>query len=615
MEPVRVKNAVDTYTDQAFPNKEVKQGARLRFRGGAGTLRYGWVFFMAPWPVGSTITSAKLRLWNGSNITSSTTLTVDRATQKWRVNKINHNNIPTVSGSPATPVTKATAAPDTLWEIDVTTLVQSASSLGRWYGFRIASNNTTGAWWHASESGTPSLRPQLVVEWKEIPEEPDQLSPAENRVVSLQKPILTYDYNDPFGDDELAAQQIQFGSSEALLNAGTTTFDTTEIPTEAPQWDSSLATPGGTWAGLSSGSNVWWRVRAKDSSGLWSVWSDAVQFQRLTKGTLTITNPTAGAIWEASPTVTWTFTGRTQKHYQVAIATAADPGTWLWDSGKITSTATSETIPFGIIKDASIAYVVIVRVWDTEAREATPNDPVYQEAVTASSTIQYDGAVTGITALSMTSDPLLPIAHLTWTRAAGVPEFYLIQRSLDSGTTWQYITEEVGSDLNTGGTSYAWDDTTAPMYQAVQWKVLVVLAAGHQSTGSIASGQVRRIAPFLMEKDGSNAVCLLNPQRERKFADIQEVHQTLDGNLVLVTQALGKRSGRVTGRLTSDALPGVTADQMKNRFERLRRKSGLPMVAAIANESIEVAAYNMNYDTITDASGITYQAEFDWVEL
>lgn len=615
MEPVRVKNAVDTWTDQETPNKEIKQGARLRVRAGAGALRYSWIFFNPPWPVGSNIVSAKLRIWNGSNITTSTTLSVDRATQKWRVNKINHNNIPTVSGAAAT-LLKATAAVDTMWEIDVTALVQAAASSGNWYGFRVASNNTTGAWFHASESSTGAFRPQLVVEWAEIPEEPDLLSPAENRVVSLQRPVLTYDYNDVFGDDNLISHQIQFGTSQALLEAGTTTFDTLELATDSPQYDTTLVTPGGTWAGLATGANVWWRVRAKDSSGNWSVYSDPVQFQRLTKGTLTITSPTAGAIWEGSPTVTWTFTGRTQRAYQVAIATAADPGVWLWDSGKITSTALSETIPFGVIKDASIAYIVIVRVWDTEAREATPGDPVYAEAVTASSTVQYDAAVVGITALSMTSDPVLPIARLTWVRAAGAPNFYQIQRSSDGGVTWEYIAEEVGSDLSTGGTNYAYDDTTASMYQALQWRVMTVLAAGRQSVGSTISGQVRRIAPFLMDKDGGNAVCFLNPQRERKFSDIQEVHQTLDGKLVLVTQTVdGKRAGNVSGRFVNDTLTGVTADDMRKRFERLRKKSGQPMVVAVANESIEVAAYNFNYDVLTDASGITYHAEFDWVEL
>ncbi len=613
MKPLVIKNAVDTWTDQAT-NKTVKQGARLRARAGAGNLRYMWLFFNPSWPVGATIISATLRIWNGSNITTSTQLTVERATAKWGVNKIKHSNIPGVGGTPVQ-ITKATAAPDTMWEFNVAALVQTVANSGNWYGFRVASNNTTGAWWHASEAtgDKARMRPQLIVEWSMPPEEPDGLSPSGNRNVSLQRPILMYDFNDEDGADDLASQQIQFGSSQALLDAGTTTFDTGEMATTVPEYDTTLATPGGTWAGLTSGTNIWWRVRAKDSANIWSPYSESVQFGRLTKGTLTITSPTGGAIWEGSPEVTWTFTGRTQEAYQVAIAYADSPEEWLWDSGKTTGTATSVTIPFGVIKDTSVAYIIIVRVWDTEDREATPNDPVYQQAVTASSTVQYDGAVTNIASLAMASDPVLPVAHLTWTRAS-TPAWYQVQRSLDGGTTWEYIAEEVGSDLLVSGTNYAYDDTTSPMYQAVQWRVVAV-QTNRQSIGQTVSGQVRRIAPFLMEKNGDNAVCFLNPQRGRRYSDVQEVHEVLSGNAVLVSQRFGKRRGEVSGRLTSDPIPGVTAAQMAKRFERLHKKSGQDMVVAVADESIIVNAFNFQIEPITDASGITYQASFEWVEV
>lgn len=614
MEPLVIKNAVDTWTDQDT-NEEKKQGVKLRARAGAGLQRRIWLFFNPAWPIGATCVSAKLRIWNGSNITTSTQLTVDRVTAKWGVNRIKFSNEPGVAGTPVTPAAKATAPPDTMWEFDVTPLVQVAMSGGAWFGFRITSNNTTGAWWYASEATPGRFRPQLVVEWAEIPEEPDQLSPSDNLAVSLQRPTLTYDFNDVFGETELVSQQIQFGTSQALLEAGTTTFDTGEYATSEPMYDTTKATPGGTWAGLSSGANVWWRVRAKDSEGLWSVYSDPVQFQRLSKGTLTITSPTGGAIWSGRIPVTWTFTGRTQRAYQVAIAPASNPSEWLWDSGKVTSTDLTHTIPFGVVKDTSITYVVIVRVWDTETRQATPGDPIYTEAMTSALTVSYDATVTGITALAAVSDPVLPIAHLTWTRAAGVPNFYQIQRSYDAGVTWEYIAEEEGADLNTSGTSYKYDDTTVPMYTETVWRVLVVLSANRQSTGSTASTEVKRIAPFLMERDGSNAVCFLNPERNREYTNLQEVHTTLSGENVLVTQNLGKRRGTVSGVLSGDAIPGVTSKQMKNRFERLRDKSGQPMVVAVADESILVAAFNFQYDIQVRSDTMLYPASFEWVEL
>lgn len=609
--PVTVKNATDTYTAQA-PNKGYPNAARIWLRNAVSNNKKGLIFFAKPWSPGSVILSAKLQFWNVDNWSTSTTITVQRAASKWSVNKVNYTGMPAGTGATAT-LNKASAAPNTMWEIDVTALIQSVANGAPWYGFIITTSRTVDGAIYSTQAGTGTMRPVLVVTWNDPPEEPDNLRLRDNRQTSLQYPTLAYDYNDPQGDSDLNAQQIQFGASQALLDGGTATFDSGEVPTAIPEFVSNTATPGGTWAGLADLASTWWRVRAKDATGAWSPWADAQQFGRTTKGVLAITAPTVAGIFEGSPVVTWTLTGRTQKAYQVYIAKASDPNTLLWDSGKVTSTATSQAIPFGIIKDASATYRITVLVWDTINRESTPGDPVYYEQ-TVEAAIAYDAAVTNVTSLAAASDPLLPVEHITFTSAVA-PDSFQLQRSADGGTTWEYVSEKLPAEVLVSGSNYQIDDVAAAQYVAYNWRVLRIVA-GRQSGGSIptTSGQVRKLAPFLVRKDGTDAVCFLNPRRKKDNLDIQEIHDTMAGP-VLVTQRIGGKHWEVEGRFTADSMPGVTAKQQANRFERLRADSGVPLTLFIADEAFNVVAYNMQIDTVTDAYGITYQASIEAIEV
>ena len=677
--PVTVKNATDTYVNQGASGKSYGQKARIWLQAAAGQNKVGLIYFAKPFAAGVTIQDGKVRVWNAEAWSGSVTLTIQRADSKWSVNKVKYGTRPGGIGATVS-VTKSNAAAGTMWEFDVTALLQSVANGTPWYGFIITTNRSTAGSIYSTQAGASSMRPAMIVQWNDPPDEPDDLIPRDSLQVSVQRPILQYDFNDTNGDSDLAAQQIQFGASTALLDAGTTTWDSGEAATTVPEFNTAIpisrsvasvvtnatttitfpsgainssdiggtitgtgipagatitavptatsatisaaatasgtitATVGRIWGGLANAASTAWRVRTKDQSGIWSVYSDAVLFGRTNKGTLTITAPT-GSITEGSPVVSWTYTGQTQRAYQVAIALASDPNNWLWDSGKITSTSTSQSIPFGIIKDASLQYIIIVRVWDTVARVATPDDPMYAEAITAALGITYDATVANVTSLSATSDPLLPVEHISFVDSTA-PDSYQLQRSDDGGTTWQYVKEVLPGEVNTGGTNYTIDDNGAAQYTAFTWRVLRVVAGkqGGPATIPMVSGQVRKLAPFLTRKDGSDAVCFLNPQRNREFMDQQGVYQTQAGAIV-VTQDLGGSGGSVSGRFTADSMPGVTAKQQYLRFKRLRQDTGQQMTLYIADEAFNVVAYNMQVDTLVDIGGITYQASFDWVEV
>lgn len=766
--PVPVKNAIDTWVNSAAPARNYGEAVRLWLKSGA---KSSLLYFNKPWTPGSTIISAKLRVYTTAAWAGSVTLTAQRASSKWSVNKVTWSNKPAGSG-PTAAATVVGAAAGTMFEIDVTSIIQPIANGLAWYGLILTTNSASDTAIHSQQSSAGALRPVLVVQWNDPPEAPDNLRPAGGRFAGKAAPYIAYDFNDANGDTDLSTQQVQIGASTVLLDAGTTTWDTGEVPTSVPEIDLSAflnglqdagfeagTTIGPAWpagwavfnstlaqsaaqahsgtksmsitgtgattptlvspsypisAGMTASASLWiraattvrtgrawirfldaagaitaelgatnvaesnaawtklsipvqtapantvsycivytftaavvaaevhyiddidlswglgpswtnipnngqvaWRVRTRDSAGSMSSWSASELMGYAVKGNLTITSPAAppnNFIWEGSPVVTWTFTGQTQRAYQVIVADASDPNTWLWDSGKITSGEQQAAIPFRIIKDASKTYIFIVRVWDALSRESLPGDPAYVEA-SVSATVSYDNTVTAVTALASSSDAFLPVMHLTFSSAAA-PDYFQLQRSADGGATWEYRRELLPGEASTGGTGYQIDDNGASPYAQYQWRVLRVVNGKQSGNNLTTSGSVRRLAPFLMRKDSTDAVCFLNPKRDKNKNDIQALYMTQDGPPVLVTQRLGGEMGHVEGRFTdNDAMNGVTADMQRDRFERLRLDSGVEMTLYIANQSFNVIAYNFQIDTLTDMAGVTYFASFDWFEV
>lgn len=359
------------------------------------------------------------------------------------------------------------------------------------------------------------------------------------------------------------------------------------------------------------GGNFWWRVRNMDNNGVWSPWADSVQVNVLSKGALTL-GPMA-SIQEGSPVVTWSLATRTQAAYQVIIAKSTDPNNWLWDSGKITSPATSQQIPFGII-DPNYTYSILVRVWDDQAREGTPNDTPYVEGTYSALAVTYSGSVTNVTSTAFASDPVLPKGTLTFSRASA-PDSFQLQQSDDGGTTWYYVEEKLPTEITTGGTGYSWPITTAKQYVSHQWRVLSVVAGVQSQSPTPVSGTIAKLCPVLMRIDGTDACFFMNPERDRQRLGIQGLHERMGGPPVLVTQRLGGQSGHVKGRFITGFPSTLTADQMKNAFLRLEADSGQTMKVVIANETLKAVAFNFEIDTLTDPGGITYSAEFDWIEV
>lgn len=608
--PVLVKNASDTYVNQNNSSKSFGTRARLQVRNEVNNNRQSLIYFVRPFPLGVRILSAKLQVYNAPPIAGTYVLQVNRAGNKWSANRVRYDNVPLPQGIAAT-LSRTDAVRNELWDVDVTTLMQAvADGSAFWYGFllRTTTVGVTG-FFHAADSDSGDKRPVLVVQWTTAPDQPDGLSPAGGRQVGIPKPTLTYNFTDPSGDDSIADQRVQIGSSEANVNAGVATWDSGMVPTTGPEMDLTQQT----YAGLTAGTNQWWRVQVLDDDGNQSPWSDAVEMGYTVKATVTFTTPSDAFFYEGSPFVAWSATVQAQKAYQFYIAKTISPNEWIWDSGKFTDgVINSDVVPFKKIVDAGISYRLGLRIWDTVSREATPGDPVYKE-ITTDLTYNTDGTVANVTSLAAASDPTDPIIHLTWVRTSA-PSHFQILKSDDGGITWLFYAEVAADEALVTGTNYAWDDVAVESYTAYIYKVIAVVA-NRGSTGASVSAQSRRLAPFLMRKDGTDSVCFINPERNRESMDIQEVHERMSGPPVLVTQMLGGYAGHVRGRFVDGQPTGRTAKGMKRSFNAMRRDSGQKMRLCLADETLTVVAYNMNIDTLVDTAGITYLAEFDWIQV
>lgn len=599
-----VRNASDTMIRQITPAKEFGSSGRMQIMTGGGDNRNGLIFFNLPFPKGVRILSATLRLWNQEAISGAFVLTAQRTGVKWSANKANWNNRPTLAGA-AVSRSISGASAGTNWDLDVTTMLQAVSNGAAWYGFLIDTTTSSKLGiFKTAQNVTGTQRPLLIVTWSENPNKPSQLSPAGARKVATQKPLVTYDFSDPNGEGDLAQSFVQIYPTNAV---GTPDFNSGWLLTDQPEVD--LAATA--YAGLPlDGSSKWWRVQAQDEDGNLSPWSDLAEMKYAVKGVVAITGPSGSTVSEGSPPVSWTFTGATQKSWQIFLALTSDPSKVIWDSGKVTSAALASTLAFGGITWTNRSYRITVRVWDDQAREGIPGYPAYSEAF---KDVTYAaGATADVTSLGVSADAAKPNLIFTWVRSTA-PDHFQVLRSKDGGTTYRFHAELNPADVLVSGTNYSWTDIGVDWYNSYTYKIISVVSSVG-GAGATVAAKATKLAPFLSRSDGSNLCCFINPERDIQRLDIQELHQRMSGPPVLVTQVLGGYAGTVKGVFIDNMPSGFTAQQLRDNFNSIREDPGCPCKLSYADMSLNIVAYNMVIDSYADASGIYYTASFSWVQ-
>lgn len=607
--PVTLKNATDSYVSEKYPAKNYSSVSKIYLAdNSAADTRYGFLYFGIPSGMaGTTLISAKLRLYSGTGFGGSVTASIYRLAAKFAGARVNWNNKPGVTGS-AVSVTKSGAAAGTMWEFDVTSMLQQVANGGAWYGFRLSATNSTAKWFYSAQA-TAAYRPTLVIEWSDAPDAPETLVPDNGDLVSVDKPTLQWDFTDPSGDVTMAAFQLRLYSTEALALAGGTgdVLDTT-VASTVPQCDLDDTAYGG----LAADATIWWRVRVQDGAGLWSAWSDVASFGRKTKGTLTITNPAASPndfVTEATPPFGWTFTGRTQRAYRLLLSTPEQPAVYIWDSGIVTSTDTDIAPPAGKLTQNGKTYRLTVRIYDTEDRRAVADDPIYVEA-TRDFTFNLDNTVTPVSSFAGVIDYYRPEIELTWSRATA-PDTFLIYRD------GKIIDELQPSELLVSGTDYAYTDGQAQPRKQHTWSVAAKVNGKVSDSNPTTTGTIKPITTTLSELDGDNMVFLLNPSVAADRAEDSEIHYILgDAPPVLITQSLRGYEGTVSGVLANDVVPGVTAAQQLASMEVFKDAPGTVLKLLWIDKVLKVVIRGVSDTPLPNPDGtVEYLIKFEFFEV
>jgi hypothetical protein len=609
----RVTNGMDSYVSSKTPSRNFYTQTNLRVSQGGTNTQYAYLYFNLPFPKGVKIQSATLTLTQAGPMTGAKTISVTRVNKAFAQNKLNWTNDPGTTG--ATVAISKTGTPNaTKWVWDLQPMLQLVASGSPWYGIRVTSNAAAQLVFHSMQSPSINYRPVLEITWSDAPDQPDQLQPSGGRVIGLDKPTYSFHYNDPSGEDGIQSVDLQVATTADLLNA-----NNPDVWNVAAQATDSASLDSSTIAGapaLTAGTTYYWRVRVTDDSGQTSVWSLIESFSFQPKGVLSATVDGGVNVTSMIPNVDWTLTGQVQKAYQVIVLDRNNLSRKLWDSGKVTTSNTSVSLPIGVIKTDADLPRFIVRVYDTLNRQTGPGDQVYVEQV-IDSVVAYDGTVPPVDAISGVSDPVFPLFNLTWTRSAD-PDYFLLQRRVQGADAWTYgdtliVPDDVRDPVTS--TKFTFTDDDAAMYQNYDWRILAMTGGKQSDANPVASGSVRRLTTMLVSTDKSKIVALANPSRDRSTGDIQDLVPVLDGPPVLFTQYIGGDAGHVEGLLADNFLPGYTGKQQFEWFKSFRFTPGIPFKLYVADDTFTVNIYNLEYDKLVDVEGIYYAVSFDWVAV
>ena len=573
-----VRSGLDSTVKVAYPNATYVAATRLQVKSGT---HESFIFFRSPVPpkADMTVSSAIQRIRNAAAQTGSVTLSAQRvgASPKWL--RLTWNNRPGVIGSPASQTISNPGA--VWWEIDVTAHVQAIANGSPNYGWKLTTTFATLL--RLCSLNSDVYKPTLVVEWTDKPDTPTVLHPVNSKIVETDKPVVRMTYSDPGGDDELDAVQVQIDAAGNFVSG--IDFDSGWVTSTTPELDLSTTA----YAGLADGATTTLRARVRDEAGGISDWSDPVTFSRDNKGTLAITSPAAtpnNFVDEFTPPIAWTLTGETQKSYRVMIAKVSRPHTWIYDSGRITSTATEHTLPFRwngrrvLFDDES--YIVYVRVWDAKDRCGL----TYVQA-TRTFTVQYDGTLAPITDFTAsTPSSGAPWVTLQWDRAT-TPDQWVIVRD---GEVIEK--EDIATDLLVSGTTYRFIDRTARPLVEHEYKIRavdIVTAVRKMAAGS-PTVTITPVAQgiWLTNNGGSLEVHLYGEDVENvEYGEDSTSYVPIGGDAAIkITSGLQGMKGVITGIIGDTT--GRTWDSYKQDLLQMKAAPATTYRLAFGDENIPV---------------------------
>lgn len=573
---------VDTFAGSAYPTLTHGDDKYLRLKTAANR---AFIYLKSPAPRGATIISATLTVHARGASTGSRTLTAQRVGVSWKASKLDWANQPGVVGGTAATSIGTVADGDTI-SFDVASHLQTIANGAPNYGWRIISDAATLHLIYGLNAG--KFKPTLTVTWSDKPDAPTTLVPS--GVVASNKPLLSFDYTDVSGSMDLQSIQVQIDAGNNFVSG--IDFDSGTVTSTVPELD--LTTTA--YAGLANAATTYWRARVQDAAGLWSDWSDVHSFTRQDLGAVTITNPAAPSsnyVLEATPELAWTFSG-TQTAWRLFIRDAADTTVILHDSGKTTDTATTYTLPKGILHDGT-SYVIEVRVWDNVANRV---HPLYARA-TRTFTMNEDVGVTAPSSLTVAQDGTSPRVVLTWTRGT-FPDSWTILRD---GKVIEALIDP--ADTLVTGTTHSWTDWGASPEKSHSYAVRAIVNHAASAKSNVPTITTHPVGIWLLDEDHNLSFVMLGRDGNGWSSPDQASTYRAAGSSKTVrrTSSVGAKEGNESGILLDATGYPARVDQVTALYAMKSRPATAVRLVKADQSFLVVLGDVVDYPTADGTTG------------
>lgn len=599
-----------TFVDEAKPSTcYFNKTGYASIDGTTGKRKKALLWFSSPFgPEGGNVLRATLRVkTRQAKGTGAHTLNASLAA-KWSLHfgQLRWTTFPGTTGNTAIVSKTGALAKGTEWAFDVTKQLQAVADGQGMYGIVLYSTladlvSIEGQMGHG-------LNPTLEVEWTLAPKPPTKLAPAGGRVVGEVKPVLRWDFFDHAGEDNLKSIQVQMSRTSSFTAPA---WDSGEINTSRCSLDLSTTS----YPGFGTGTLVYWRVRNRDTAGLWSAWSTPAVFKYAPRAVVTLQNPSplTPFIVDPTPPIDWTVTGGTQERWRVGIYVLDHRGKWgLQDhSGLRAGTDTSWT-PAKPLRYRDAKYKVVVDVFDTWDREATPGCPEYTSD-SEEVTFKPYADTTSTYKLAAKSTNGTPSVDITWQHTQQPDQWHVYRDG-------RLMAKYDGDNLLRGSApNYGITDRWVPQGEHT-WKVVAIVNGEAWPSGSVTA-TVGQTGTWLVNVETQRAVCFVgDTDHDLTLPEDVTVHVPLGATHgVAVTGGRRGYEGTVQGLLVDlSTLPDRLNQNAKVWMENLRDfklDTGQEYLLLIEDKDLTVQISNVDISGEPGMAGEVWQASLAFREV
>lgn len=614
MTTVTLRAQYATWVQQDHPTSNwFRKTGYMSLYGKSGRSNMGIVWFANPIPrTGGNVLRAtltvKTRRINGSGVSQMTAQLCDA----WSAHfgSVNWNSRPAGKLAQAS-LSKSNPLPENQsWAFDVTSQMQAVANGAPFYGFVL----TTASQHQILVQGnmSASLDPSLSVEWIENPMPPEDLAPSTGQAVGGGSPVLTWRYRDFVGGDVLAACQVRTGASETAVSSAPS-WDSGEVATTVPQLDLSAVSG---WTPPAADTVVWWQVRCKDSSGVWSGWSDPVSWQWHARPVVTLVQPDGGTFSDPTPPIQWSVSGDMPQSRWLAAVQTLQGSRWVTvaSSGVVVSSETSWTPDVGLATAGTAR--IIVQAWDARAREATPGMATYG-SVSGEFSFQPSATVEAVGNLTVTDMAPMPQAVLRFTRSE-VPDRIDVYRDN------VLLSRHEGLDFSGGGDDYEVTDAACPNGRHT-WKVWAIVN-GVASKSTAVTGEIAHPGMWLIDEDTGEKVCIVAADKDLDMSmpeDVATFTPIGSSRRVDITSAQRGWEATCKGLIVGNPATMASAEEQRDIMLGWKADPGRQLRLLVSDLDILVCITKVQpWRTVQQTSprfagdsGHVVQVSFDWHQV